>query len=88
MIHTIFKDVSIYKDRGNDALFQGRNLPSFVKDYIIRRYSDADGILDINQLKDYLEDKMPTDKNNLKSRLMRGEKNQSHISCCFQNEHS
>lgn len=74
MIHTIFKDVSIYKDRGNDALFQGRNLPSFVKDYIIRRYSDADGILDINQLKDYLEDKMPTDKNNLKSRLMRGEK--------------
>lgn len=74
MINTIFKDVSIYKNRDNDALFQGRNLPSFVKDYIIRRYSDADGTLDIKQLKDYLEAKMPTDKDNLKSRLMRGEK--------------
>jgi len=74
MINTIFKDVSIYKKRENDALFQGRNLPSFVKDYIIRRYSDADGNVDINQLKDYLDVKMPTDKDNLKSRLMRGEK--------------
>lgn len=74
MINTIFKDVSIYKNRGNDELFQGRNLPSFVKDYIIRRYSNAEGALDIKQLKDYLEAKMPTDKDNLKSRLMRGEK--------------
>lgn len=74
MIHTRFKDVCIYKSRDNDELFQGHNLPSFVKDYIIRRYQDVDGNLDTNQLKDYLEEKMPTEKDNLKSRLMMGEK--------------
>lgn len=72
-IHTSFPDVSVFKVKVTDSLFRGRNLPSFVKDYIIRRFSDAEGALDTTKLKDYLEAKMPTDKDNIKNRLLRGE---------------
>ncbi len=73
MINTIFKDACIYKSRDNDALFQGRNLPSYVKDYILRRYSDSKGMVDASKLKEYLEAKMPADGDCMKNRILRGE---------------
>lgn len=73
-IKSCFPDVAVYKQKDSSALFQGRNLPSFVRDYIIRRYSDAEGNVDTARLKEYLEAKMPTDKDNIKNRLLRGER--------------
>lgn len=39
----VFPELSIMKARRYDSLFKGRNLPSFVRDYILRRFTDNDG---------------------------------------------
>lgn len=45
-IKEYFPDLAIMKNSANNGLFSGRNLPSFVKDYIIRRFASEDGIAD------------------------------------------
>lgn len=74
VLHSSFADAAVFKLKTSDSLFRGRNLPSFVKDYIIRKYSDVEGNLDTARLKDYLDTKMPTDKDNITNRLLRGER--------------
>lgn len=69
-----FAGVTVNRTRSTDSLFHGRNLPAFVKDYILRRFSDEEGSVDGVALKEYLDEKMPADSDNLKSRLMRGER--------------
>ena len=74
MARDCFPEVSVNKKIGADALFQGRNLPAFVKDYILRRFSDENGHVGEDALKSYLESKMPTEKEDIKGRLLKGEK--------------
>lgn len=73
LLHSSFSDATVFKLRTSESLFRGRNLPAFVKDYIIRKYSDDEGNLDTIKIKDYLENRMPTDKDNITNRLLRGE---------------
>ena len=40
-IQETFADYAICKDRAAYGLFAGRNLPTFVKDYILNRFSRA-----------------------------------------------
>lgn len=73
-LHSSFADAAVFRLKTSDSLFSGRNLPSFVKDYIIQKYSDEKGSLDTSKLKEYLDNKMPTDKDNITNRLLRGER--------------
>lgn len=73
-LRCVFPEVAVFKRNGNDALFQGRNLPAFVKDYILRRFSDENGQVGEDALRNYLTTKMPTDKEDIKGRLLKGEK--------------
>lgn len=71
-IREIFADYAICKDRSAYGLFAGRNLPTFVKDYILNRFSkgeerDEDGI------REYLAAKMPQNSDGLMMRLLEGE---------------
>ena len=61
------------KNSANSGLFSGRNLPSFVKDYIIRRFAGEDGIADRDKVIDYLMSKMPDNISVIKNRLLAGE---------------
>lgn len=72
-IKRIFPDLSVMKNTVNKSLFAGRNLPSFVKDYIVCKYSDENGIADREQVTDYLELKMPENIVTIKNRLLIGE---------------
>lgn len=45
-IKEFFPDLAIMKNMPNRGLFTGRNLPSFVKDYIILRFAGEDGTAD------------------------------------------
>ncbi len=65
-------DYAICKDETAYSLFAGRNLPTFVKDYILKRFSkreerDEDGI------HEYLAAKMPQNGNSLMMRLLDGD---------------
>lgn len=71
-IQELFADYAICKDRAAYDLFAGRNLPSFVKDYILNRFSrgterDDDGI------REYLATKIPQNSDSLMMRLLDGE---------------
>lgn len=72
-IKEVFPDLSVMKLTTNNAFFKGRNLPSFVKDFVLRRYTDTDGNIDVESLKRYLDNKMPIDCSYIKQRLIAGE---------------
>lgn len=72
-IKEVFPDLSVMKQASNNAFFKGRNLPSFVKDFVLRRFTDSEGNIDAGALKSYLDEKMPIDSNFIKQRLISGE---------------
>ena len=80
-IKQTFPDLAVYKSGNMDSLFGGRNLPSFVKDYIVKRFSDTAGVVDREAVRDYLDTKMTNDGGQIRQRLLRGEK--VNLTCRF-----
>jgi ATP-dependent Lon protease len=72
-IKEIFPDVAILKDPDNYSVFNGRNLPSFVKDFLIRKHINSEGILDKDAILSFLDKHIPDDNNVVKNRLLRQE---------------
>lgn len=71
-IRSHFAAMSIYKDpTSTNSLFVGRNLPAFVKDFILKRYIDESGQVDRGALTSFLDTVIP--KNSIKDRLEQGE---------------
>lgn len=68
-IKHVFPETSVMKSVATDSLFAGRNLPVFVRDYILRRFSDENGNIDRDALSDYFEEKMGVEGQILKNRL-------------------
>jgi ATP-dependent Lon protease len=68
-IRQSFPDESVIKIPENYSVFAGKNLPSFIKDFLIKRYTDSYGILDRNGVLKFLEDHIPSKENDLKNRL-------------------
>lgn len=66
--------MAIYKDPASmGSLFAGRNLPSFVKDFITRRFVREEGAVDRVALTDFLDTVIPKNQTDVKDRLARGE---------------
>ena len=72
-IARVFHNVAVFKDPRNYEVFNGRNLPSFIKDYLISRHMSPDGTLNREKLERFLQEHIPSDNNAIKSRLMQGE---------------
>ena len=72
-IKQIFPDIAILKDQDNYSVFNGRNLPSFVKDFLIRKHIDSDGHLNRDAIITFLDKHIPDDNNVVKNRLLRQE---------------
>lgn len=72
-IRDIFPEESIYKDPTRYNMFTGVNLPSFIKDWLIKRYSNEQEVVDKEALLSFLEKHIPTKDSDIKSRLMKGE---------------
>ncbi len=63
--------MAIYKDStSTDSLFNGYNLPSFVKDFVLKKYINENGLVDQNGLKIFLENVIPSKE--VKDRLSSG----------------
>lgn len=71
-IKNVFSDYAVCKDKASYRLFNGRNLPTFVKDYILNRFSEGEE-RDEEGIREYLANKMPQDSDSLKMRLLEGE---------------
>ena len=59
-IKSQFANMAIYKDPTNtNSLFVGRNLPSFVKDFILKRFVKDNGKIDEQLLTAWLDEVIP-----------------------------
>lgn len=72
-IKDVFGSASVYKAPDNNSLFAGRNLPSFIKDFLISMYADKDGNVQKEKLSKFLEQHIPANNNAVKARLIQGE---------------
>lgn len=72
-IQQYFQGIAIYKDpNSTDSLFAGRNLPSFVKDFLLRKYLRGTEV-DRGGLTSFLDKVIPTQATSVKDRLSAGE---------------
>ena len=72
-IKNVFCNAAVYKNPANYEVFNGRNLPSFVKDYLISTHIAADGSFNREGLSQFLDAHIPKDNNAIRARLKRGE---------------
>ena len=71
-IKTQFASMAIYKDpTSTNSLFVGRNLPSFVKDFILKRFIKENGEIDKQMLTAWLDEVIPQES--VKDKLGQGE---------------
>lgn len=69
-----FSAMVIYKDPiSTNSLFTGRNLPSFVKDFLLKRYVNLDGSVNREKLTSFLDLVMPKEDTEVKDRLDAGQ---------------
>lgn len=72
-IKQVFGSAAVYKNPANYEVFNGRNLPSFVKDYLISTHIAADGSFKREALSQFLDAHIPRDNSAILARLRRGE---------------
>ena len=74
-IRTYFSQVSIYKDPAKtNSIFAGRNLPAFVKDFLLKRYLNVQtGEIDTQGLTQFLNQVIPTDAGMVKDKIVSGQ---------------
>ena len=69
-----FSAMAISKDpEKTNSLFSGRNLPSFVKDFLLKRYIDFDGNLNAQGLTSFLDLVIPQNPTTVKEKLLAGQ---------------
>lgn len=68
-IKQTFPDESVYKIPKRYSIFNGKNLPSFIKDWLIKKYTDDLGELDTNSLLNFLDKHIPQKDSAIKNRL-------------------
>ncbi len=72
-IREVFGSAAVYKDPANYEVFNGRNLPSFIKDYLISTHIAPDGSFKREALTRFLDAHIPKDNSAILARLRRGE---------------
>lgn len=71
-VRECFSAMSIYKDpKATNSIFAGRNLPSFVKDYLIKRYlNTSNGEIDTAGLNIFLDKVIPANSGSVKDDIL------------------
>jgi len=72
-IKRYFENEYVYKTTKNYAVFTGKNIPSFIKDWLVKRYSDEFGNVDIKSINNFLKEHMPSDDKTIKKEIWEGE---------------
>ena len=73
-VRQYFSAMSIYKDpKATNSIFAGRNLPSFVKDYLLKRYLNiSTGEIDTLELNAFLDKVIPANGGTVKDDILAG----------------
>lgn len=57
-----FGDMLVYKSSGNAKFFSALSLPSFMRDWLVRRFSDEDGHIDTAEMSNYIKKILPKEE--------------------------
>ena len=68
-IQEYFPGESVYKIPSRYSVFSGKTLPSFIKDWLIKKYTDGNGELDKESLLSFMAKHIPQKKSNIRNRL-------------------
>ncbi len=68
-IRQVFPEESVYKIPKRYNIFNGKNLPSFIKDWLIKKFTDDYGELDSDGLLRFIERHIPHKDSAIKNRL-------------------
>ena len=68
-----FDDMVVYKDLKNNSVFSSLGLPSFTRDWLLRRFEDEEGSFDIDELSSFVRRFIPqrSNWNAIKSRIVK-----------------
>ncbi len=69
-IKKVFPEESVYKSSDKYSSFSGHTLPSFVKDWLVKKYTDEYGNLDNDALKIFLSEHIAHKESNIKGSLI------------------
>ncbi|EHP83893.1 BREX system Lon protease-like protein BrxL [Methanotorris formicicus] len=69
-IKRYFPYESVYKSPERYSVFIGKNLPSFIRDWLISKFTDEDGELDKDALLEFLETYIPIKNDKIKGELI------------------
>jgi len=72
-IKKYFANEYVHKTTKNYSIFGGKNIPSFIKDWLIKRYSDEFGNVDSKSINNFLKEHMPSDDKTIKKEIWEGE---------------
>ena len=74
-IRTYFSQMSIFKDpEKTNSIFAGRNLPAFVKDFLLKRFLNIQtGEIDTLGLTKFLDQVIPTNSGSVKDKIVSGQ---------------
>lgn len=69
-IKMAFSEESVFKNSEKYGVFSGYSIPSFVKDWLIKRYTDENDNLDEFGLKKFIENNLANNKKHIKGTLI------------------
>lgn len=73
-ISELFSEESIYKSPGVYSCFSGINIPSFIKDWLLKKYSNYNNEINYDGIYSFLNNHLMTKDSNIKGRLLLNER--------------
>ncbi len=58
-LKTLFADITVYKDAKRNTFINSLGIPSFLRDWLVRRFADEDGRVDTEALQGYVNQYIP-----------------------------
>ena len=59
-LHTCFGDMLVYKSSQNTKFFADQSMPSFIRDWLMMRFSDAEGRIQNEKIAQYVKKTIPS----------------------------
>lgn len=71
-LREVFDEMTVYKDLKNSNFFNSLSLPSFLRDWLLRKFEDEEGQFDIQELSEFIHTYLPRQEewNSIKDRII------------------
>ena len=71
-LKSYFDTMVVYKDLNKNSFISSFKLPSFMRDYILKRFQDDDGVVDVDEAVEFIRTFLPhkNDWNALQNRMV------------------